>query len=75
MRSNLLEDGAIVILRLETARDGQQARLVCTAELFDLLSRLSGPHGVIRRTDLFLCSHKARAAVEKCMECGRTDHD
>ena len=37
-----------------TFRDGQQARPPYTVkqilDLFDLLSRLSGPHGVIRQT-------------------------
>ena len=57
-----------------TFRDGQQARPPYTvaqiAELFDLLSRLSGPHGVIRQTEFFLYSHKDREAVEKCLERG-----
>ena len=50
-----------------TFRDGQQARppytVAQTAELFDLLSRLSGPHGVIRQTEFFIYSPKDRAAV------------
>ncbi len=57
-----------------TFRDGQQARMPYTAEqvvrLFDLISRLSGPHGVIRQTEFFLYSHKDREAVEKCRERG-----
>jgi isopropylmalate/homocitrate/citramalate synthase len=38
--------------------------------IFDLLSRLSGPHGVIRMTEFFLYAEKDRKAVEKCMERG-----
>ena len=57
-----------------TFRDGQQARPPYTVaqiyELFDLLSRLSGPHGVIRQTEFFLYSNKDREAVQKCMERG-----
>jgi len=57
-----------------TFRDGQQARPPYTVEqivsLFDLLSKLSGPHGVIRQTEFFLYSDKDRRAVEKCLERG-----
>ena len=57
-----------------TFRDGQQARPPYTVEqieaLFDLLSKLSGPHGVIRQTEFFLYSQKDRLAVEKCLERG-----
>ena len=57
-----------------TFRDGQQARPPYTVaqivELFDLLSRLSGPRGVIRQTEFFLYSRRDREAVEKCMERG-----
>ncbi len=57
-----------------TFRDGQQARPPYTVgqvvTLFDLLSRLSGPKGVIRQTEFFLYSAKDREAVEKCLERG-----
>jgi len=57
-----------------TFRDGQQARPPYTVEqivsLFDLLSRLSGPKGVIRQTEFFVYSEKDREAVEKCLERG-----
>lgn len=57
-----------------TFRDGQQARPPYTVNqvlsLFDLLSRLSGPQGVIRQTEFFLYSHKDREAVNKCLERG-----
>lgn len=57
-----------------TFRDGQQARSPYTTEqivkLYDFLSRLSGPNGVIRQTEFFLYSYRDRQAVEKCMELG-----
>lgn len=57
-----------------TFRDGQQARQPYSVnqilELFDCLSRLSGPHGVIRQTEFFLYNHKDREAVEKCRDRG-----
>lgn len=57
-----------------TFRDGQQARPPYTVgqitELFELISRLSGPNGVIRQTEFFLYTKKDREAVEKCQERG-----
>lgn len=57
-----------------TFRDGQQARPPYTVqqivEIFQLLSRLSGPNGVIRQSEFFLYSAKDREAVEKCLELG-----
>ena len=55
-----------------TFRDGQQARPPYTVqqivEIFKMLSRLSGPRGVIRQSEFFLYSKRDREAVEKCME-------
>ena len=55
-----------------TFRDGQQSRPPYTQEqilkLFDLICRLSGPHGVIRQTEFFLYSANDRAVLEKCRE-------
>ncbi len=57
-----------------TFRDGQQARppytVKQTVALFDFLSRMSGPNGVIKQTEFFLYSPKDREAVEKCLERG-----
>ena len=57
-----------------TFRDGQQARPPYTVEqivrLYELMSRLSGPRGVIRQTEFFLYSQRDREAVEKCRELG-----
>ncbi len=57
-----------------TFRDGQQARPPYTVkqivDLYDMLHRLSGPHGVIRQSEFFLYSDKDREAVERCLERG-----
>ncbi len=57
-----------------TFRDGQQARPPYTVsqivEIFDMLSRLSGPNGVVRVSEFFLYSEKDREAVSKCQELG-----
>jgi isopropylmalate/homocitrate/citramalate synthase len=57
-----------------TFRDGQQSRPPYTAEqivkIYELLSKLGGPHGVIRQSEFFLYSKKDKEAVEKCLELG-----
>lgn len=57
-----------------TFRDGQQARPPYTVKqivkLFQLLSALGGPNGVIRQSEFFLYSVKDREAVDKCRELG-----
>ncbi len=57
-----------------TFRDGQQSTSPFTVEqiveIFKLLSRLSGPNGIVRQSEFFLYSEKDRKAVEKCMELG-----
>ena len=57
-----------------TFRDGQQARAPYKVEhivkLYDMLSRLGGPNGVIRASEFFLYSEKDREAVRKCLELG-----
>jgi citrate (Re)-synthase len=57
-----------------TFRDGQQARPPYTVrqivEIFDMLHRLSGPHGIIRQTEFFLYSAKDKEAVQRCRERG-----
>ncbi|HXM55212.1 MAG TPA: 2-isopropylmalate synthase [Candidatus Dormibacteraeota bacterium] len=58
-----------------TFRDGQQSRAPYTpeqiADLYALLARLGGPHGMIRQSEFFLYSDKDRRAVELCLEQGR----
>ena len=57
-----------------TFRDGQQSVEPYTVEqivdIFKLLSRLSGPYGVIRQSEFFVYSNKDRAALLKCQELG-----
>jgi isopropylmalate/homocitrate/citramalate synthase len=57
-----------------TFRDGQQARPPFSVkqieDLYDLLHRLGGPHGVIRQSEFFLYTDKDREAVERCLEKG-----
>ncbi|MCE5313864.1 MAG: cache domain-containing protein [Armatimonadota bacterium] len=57
-----------------TFRDGQQARPPYRVEdivrLYDMMSRLGGPNGVIRATEFFLYSEKDKEAVRKCQELG-----
>ena len=58
-----------------TFRDGQQARPPYKVEqivkLYEMMSRLGGPNGVIRVSEFFLYSEKDKEAVRKCQELGR----
>ena len=55
-------------------RDGQQSVEPYTVEqivsIFKLLSRLSGPYGIIRQSEFFVYSKKDREALSKCQELG-----
>ena len=57
-----------------TFRDGQQARPPYSVEqvshLFDLISKLSGPNGVIRQSEFFVYSEKDREALEEVRNKG-----
>ena len=57
-----------------TFRDGQQARPPYTVEqivaLFRFLSRLSGPTGLIRKSEFFLFNQKDRQALDACRDLG-----
>ncbi|MDR2367200.1 MAG: histone-lysine N-methyltransferase [Deltaproteobacteria bacterium] len=57
-----------------TFRDGQQARPPYSVDqivtLFKFLSRLSGPTGIIRKSEFFLFNQKDRQAVDSCRELG-----
>jgi citrate (Re)-synthase len=57
-----------------TFRDGQQSRAPYTpdqiADLYALLARLGGPHGMIRQSEFFLYTEKDRRALELCREKG-----
>jgi len=57
-----------------TFRDGQQARPPYTIDqmvrIYDLLSRLGGPNGVIRQTEFFLYTKNDRKTLDLCRELG-----
>jgi isopropylmalate/homocitrate/citramalate synthase len=57
-----------------TFRDGQQSREPYTVnqivDIFKMMSKLSGPNGIIRQTEFFVYSDRDRKAVEKCMDLG-----
>ncbi len=55
-------------------RDGQQSVEPYTVEqivhLYKLMSKLGGPYGIIRQTEMFVYSKKDREALLKCQELG-----
>ena len=57
-----------------TFRDGQQSMepfsVEQIVELYKLMSRLSGPKGIIRQTEFFIYSKKDREALDRCRELG-----
>ena len=52
-------------------RDGQQSvepySVDQIVKIYQLLSRLGGPYGIIRQTEFFIYSKRDREALEKCM--------
>ena len=63
-----------IVITDTTFRDGQQARPPYTIDqmvhVYDLLSLLSGPNGVIRQTEFFLYTKNDRATLDRCRELG-----
>ena len=57
-----------------TFRDGQQSvepySVKQIVDIFKLMSRLSGPKGIIRQTEFFIYSKKDREALDKCRDLG-----
>ena len=57
-----------------TFRDGQQSVSPFTPEqivhLFKLMSRLSGPNGVVRQSEFFLYTEKDKEALRRCQDLG-----
>ncbi|MCY2929371.1 MAG: 2-isopropylmalate synthase [Planctomycetota bacterium] len=57
-----------------TFRDGQQSRPPYTIEqmvkIYDMMSRLSGPQGVIRHTEFFLYTKNDRETLDRCRALG-----
>jgi len=65
---------ADIVITDTTFRDGQQARPPYTIEqmvrIYDLLSRLSGPNGVVRQTEFFLYTKNDRETLDRCRALG-----
>ena len=65
-----------ILISDTTFRDGQQARPPYTIEqmvqIYDLMSKLSGPNGVIRQTEFFLYTKNDRETLERCQALGHT---
>ncbi|MHC4222112.1 MAG: hypothetical protein ACYST9_06790, partial [Planctomycetota bacterium] len=63
-----------VVITDTTFRDGQQARPPYTIEqmvhIYDLMSKLSGPNGVIRQTEFFLYTKNDRETLDRCRALG-----
>ncbi len=57
-----------------TFRDGQQSRPPYTIEqmvhIYDLLSKLGGPNGIIRQTEFFLYTKNDRETLDRCRALG-----
>jgi len=63
-----------ILISDTTFRDGQQARPPYTIDqmvhIYDLMSRLSGPNGVIRQTEFFLYTVNDRETLQRCQALG-----
>jgi isopropylmalate/homocitrate/citramalate synthase len=73
-RVELIDPPEEIFVTDTTFRDGQQARPPYTVQqivdLYDMLHRLGGPHGVIRQTEFFLYSEKDKEAAQQCLAKG-----
>ena len=63
-----------ILISDTTFRDGQQARPPYTIEqmvhIYDLMSKLSGPKGVIRQSEFFLYTKNDRETLDRCRALG-----
>ncbi len=63
-----------ILITDTTFRDGQQARPPYTIDqmvhIYDLMSRLGGPNGVIRQTEFFLYTKNDRETLDRCRALG-----
>ena len=63
-----------ILISDTTFRDGQQARPPYTIDqmvrIYDMMSRLSGPNGVIRQTEFFLYTKNDRETLDRCRALG-----
>ena len=59
-----------IVISDTTFRDGQQARPPYTVDqmvaIYELLSKLGGPNGVIRQTEFFLYTKNDRETLDRC---------
>src|SRR4030042_1629343 len=66
--------GRYILITATTFRDGQQARPPYTIDqmvrIYDLLSHLGGPNGVIRQTEFFLYTKNDRETLDRCRALG-----
>ena len=57
-----------------TFRDGQQSREPYTVkqivDIFKMMSKLSGPKGIVRATEFFVYSDRDREAIQRCQDLG-----
>lgn len=63
-----------IVITDSTFRDGQQSREPYTTkqivDIFKMMSRLSGPKGIIRQTEFFTYSDRDKAAIRACQDLG-----
>ncbi len=63
-----------ILITDSTFRDGQQSREPYTTkqivDIYKLISRLSGPNGIIRQTEFFTYSDRDKAAIHACQDLG-----
>ena len=63
-----------VVITDSTFRDGQQSREPYTTkqivDIFKMISKLSGPKGIIRQTEFFTYSDRDKEAIRACQELG-----
>jgi isopropylmalate/homocitrate/citramalate synthase len=64
-----------ILISDTTFRDGQQARPPYTidqmVQIYDMMSRLGGPNGIIRQTEFFLYTKNDRETLDRCRALGR----
>ena len=63
-----------VVITDSTFRDGQQSREPYTTkqivDIYKMMSKLSGPKGIIRQTEFFTYSDRDKAAIRACQDLG-----
>ena len=64
-----------IVITDTTFRDGQQAGPPYTIDqmvhIYDLLSRISGPNGIVRQTEFFLYTKNDRMTLDRCRGLGK----